>query len=200
MVEYTGILKGLRGGDAMVKAAHVEMLESHPIDPGRYLCVITGALAAVEVSVRAGIDAAHPESVIESFVLANLHEQILPVLRGESPVPPLDALGAIETDSAASIVQAADAACKASPVELFRLRLALHIGGKGYATFMGAVADIEAAVQAGGDTAGDKLIETLVIPNPYPEFYAHLCAEDGACPPLAPQVLEARKPGRQADS
>lgn len=181
MVEYSSIINGLRGSDAMVKAAPIELLESHPIDPGKYLAVVTGDVASVEASVQAGIDAVGADGVVESFVLANLHEQILPVLRGEAPVPAMDALGAIETTSAAAIVESADAACKASPVRLLKLRLALHIGGKGYTTFVGAVADVEAAVAAGAERAGAKLVDTVVIPNPYPDFYEHLKRDDGGC-------------------
>ncbi len=90
----------------------------------------------------------------------------------------MNALGAIETTSAASVVESADAACKASRVSLLKLRLALHIGGKGYTTFVGDVADVEAAVSAGAEMAGDRLVESIVIPNPYPDFYDHLKRPD----------------------
>lgn len=178
MVEFANIVGGLRGSDAMVKAAPIEMLESHPIDPGKYLAVVTGDVASVEASVGAGIAAVGADSVVDSFVLPNLHDQILPVLRREASVPPMDALGAIETASAASVVESADAACKASKVLLLKLQLALHIGGKGYVTFVGDVADVEAAVSAGVERAGERLIESVVIPNPYPDFYDHLKKPD----------------------
>jgi len=174
MVEYTLIATGIRATDAMVKAAPVELLEARPITPGRYLALVTGDVASVEVSVGAGVAEAGAEAVLESFVLANLHEQVLPALHGRHAMPPNDALGVLETTSAAAIVEAADAACKAAPVRLMTLYLALHIGGKGYTVFAGDVADVEASVDAGARAAGRLLLDRVVIPNPYPELYEHL--------------------------
>ena len=174
MVEFASIAVGIRASDAMVKAAPVDLIESRPITPGKYMSLVTGDVAAVEASVRAGITAAGADAVIESFVLANLHEQVLPAVKGEAPIPKLDAVGILETRSAAMIVEAADAACKAASVRLIVLHLANHIGGKGYTTFVGDVADVEASVDSGAAIAGADLIDRVVIPNPYPEIYEYL--------------------------
>jgi len=174
MIEFAGIAVGIRGSDAMVKAAAVELIESRPITPGRYMSLVTGDVASVEAAVRAGVEAAGAGQVIEHFVLANLHEQVLPVIRGQAVQRVIDAIGVLETTSAAAIVEAADAACKAAPVLLITLHLANHIGGKGYVTFTGAVADVEASVGAGAAVAGAHLIERVVTANPYPELHAYL--------------------------
>ena len=94
-------------------------------------------------------------------------------------MPKIDSVGVLETSSVAALVEAADAACKASPVMLLKLRLALHIGGKGYTVFVGDVADVEAAVAAGAAAAGNALLDKVTIPNPYPEIYEHLAAGYG---------------------
>jgi len=164
----------------MVKAAPVELLQSHPIDPGKYLCAVTGDVASVEAAVRAGRMDAGPDCVLEQFVIPNLHEQIIPALMGEHEMPQRDAVGVIETSTATSIVEAADAACKAAPVWLVTLHLALRIGGKGYTVFIGDVADVEASVAAGAESANKDLFESVVIPNPYPETYEHLTRRDPA--------------------
>jgi len=177
MVEFTRIATGIHATDAMVKAAPVELIESRPITPGKYISLVTGDVASVSDSVRAGISAAGVDGVIESFVLPNLHPQILPVLKGQTPLPGKDATGILETTCAAAIVKAADAALKESPVILVRLHLALHIGGKGYAVFVGDIADIEASIMAGARLAGNHLIEHTVIPNPYEEIYQFLLKE-----------------------
>lgn len=184
IVEFDGIVPGIRGSNAMVKAAAVAVLQSCPIDPGKYLAVITGDLASVEASREAGIAAVGVEGVVDSILLPNLHEQVLPALRDQVATPARDALGVIETHSVAGVVVAADAACKASPVQLMNLRLARHIGGKGYTLFVGDVADVEASVSAGAEAAGPKLIDTVVIHNPYQEFYDHLTRHDGGCPQI----------------
>ncbi len=178
VIEFSTITSGIRASDAMVKAAPIELLESHPIDPGKYLAVVTGDLASVEASITAGV-ALGGDRVVRHFVLANLHDQILPALRGNAAPPARDAVGVIETRSATAVVEAADAACKASPVQLVTLHLALRLGGKGYTTFVGDVADVEAAVEAGARAAGADLIEQLVLPNPYDDFYGHLLRAAG---------------------
>jgi microcompartment protein CcmL/EutN len=180
MVEFAGIAVGIRASDAMVKAAPVDLIQSHPIDPGKYLAAVTGDVASVNAAVEAAEQDAGPDKVVDRFVIANLHDQVLPALKGESKPPPIDAVGIIETRAASSIVEAADAACKAAPVTLVTLHLALRIGGKGYTTFVGDVADVEASVTAGSAAAGQDLLEHVVIPNPYPELYAHLTAKDTA--------------------
>lgn len=174
MVEFDSIAVGIRASDAMVKAAPIELIESRPITPGKYISLVTGDVASVEASVRAGVENAGTDHVIESFVLANLHDQVLPAIIGEAPIPAMDAVGVLETRSAAKIVEAADAACKAAPVRLITLHLANHIGGKGYTVFAGDVADVEASVDAGAVIAGADLIERVVIPNPYAEIYEFL--------------------------
>ena len=174
MIEFTSIAVGIRASDAMVKAAPVDLFESRPISPGHYMSLVTGDVAAVEASVDVGVRNAGVDIVIESFVLANLHEYVLPALDGPDAGITIDAIGIIETTSAASIVEAADAACKAAPVRLVRLHLANHIGGKGYTAFTGDIADVEASLSAGGRIAGKHLLEGVSIPNPYNDLYRHL--------------------------
>ena len=174
MVEFSTITAGIRGSDAMVKAAPVELIECRPITPGKYMALVTGDVASVDASVQAGIASAGDAGVVESFVLANLHQYVLPAILGKAPKREVESIGVIETAAAAAIVQAADAACKAAPVALIQLHLANHIGGKGYATLTGTVADVEASVAAGARAAGPHLVDRVVIPNPYPDLHDHL--------------------------
>lgn len=174
MVEFSAIAVGIRGSDAMVKAAPVELIMSRPITPGKYMSLVTGDVASVDAAVLAGVTAAGDQNVVEHFVLANLHEQVMPSILGKIPKHEIESLGVIETSFAAAIVQAADAACKAAPVTLIGVHLANHIGGKGYATFTGKVADVEASVAAGARAADKGLIDRIVIPNPYPELTPYL--------------------------
>ncbi len=174
MIEFASIAIGIRASDAMVKAAPVDLFESRPITPGKYLSLVTGDVAAVEASVQAGVSDAGIDAVVESFVLANLHEFVLPALNGPAANITIEAVGVIETISAASVVEAADAACKAAPVSLIRLHLANHIGGKGYTVFTGEIADVEASLAAGESAAKSHLLDGISIPNPYDELHKHL--------------------------
>ena len=177
MVEFYRIATGIHATDAMVKAAKVDLIESRPTTPGKYISLVTGDVASVSASVQAGIETAGVDGVIESFVLSNLHPQVLPVLQGHNPIPVKDAVGILETDGVAAIITAADAALKESPVILVRLHLALHIGGKGYAVLVGEIADIESSIMAGTRQAGNQLIDKKIIPNPYQEIYQYLMKE-----------------------
>lgn len=178
MIEFASIAVGIHATDAMVKAAPIDIVETHPIDPGRYATLVTGGVASVESAVEAGVRTAGEGEVIQSFVLANLHSQVLPAIRGNVAAAGREAVGVIETSCSAAIVLAADAACKTADVRLIKLRLALHLGGKGYSTFAGTIADVEAALEAAVRAAGCHAQRYRVLPNPYPEFSNYLSAPD----------------------
>ena len=86
------------------------------------------------------------------------------------------AAGVIETYSVASCIEAADAAVKAASVEPVRMHLAFGIGGKSYVVLTGEVADVEAAIKAGCEVAGEKgmLVQRVVIPRPHKQVVEHL--------------------------
>ena len=83
------------------------------------------------------------------------------------------ALGVIETFSASSIIDVADAAAKTADVTLFRIHLAMAIGGKGFVLLTGDVASVEAAVSAGAAIAADEgiLVGRCVIAAPSRELF-----------------------------
>jgi len=83
------------------------------------------------------------------------------------------ALGVVETFSASSIIDCADAAVKAADVILFRIHLAMAIGGKGFFSCTGDVAAVQAAVEAGARMASEDgiLVNKVVIPAPRPELF-----------------------------
>lgn len=89
-------------------------------------------------------------------------------LAGATGITERGALGIIETFSAASIVVASDAAVKAADVQLLDVRVALGLGGKGYALMTGDVAAVNAAVEAGSTAAAESglLVSKVVIPSP----------------------------------
>ncbi len=70
----------------------------------------------------------------------------------------------------------ADAAAKAADVVLFRVHLAMAIGGKGFVLLTGDVASVEAAVAAGAAVAADEgiLVGKAVIPAPAKELFREL--------------------------
>ncbi len=171
LIELSSIAAGFAVTDAMLKAADVELLLARTICSGKYMVLVRGDVAAVEASVRAGATAGE-FSVIDSFVIPNVDEQIFPAIAGTNKVEVLQALGAIESFSVASLIEAADAAVKAANVRLIELRLAMALGGKAFVTMTGDVAAVEAAVSAGAAVVAQKglLVNRVVIPSPRAEL------------------------------
>lgn len=168
LVEFSSIAAGIEAADAMLKAAVVDLIFSRPICPGKYMVLVTGDVAAVENSVKAGVEKGGAATVDE-FVLPNVHPTVIPAMTASTLVTQVEALGVIETYSIASLIVAADKAVKAAEVELIEVRLGTGIGGKSYVTLTGDVAAVKAAVEAGARTAAEKglLLKQVVIPSPH---------------------------------
>ena len=109
LIELGSIAAGFLVCDTMLKTADVELLLSRSICSGKYMVMIKGDVGAVQASVKAGILAGN-FSVIDSFVIPNVHESIFPAIAGHNKVDELDALGIIESFSVASLIEGADAA------------------------------------------------------------------------------------------
>jgi microcompartment protein CcmL/EutN len=171
LIELTSIASGFEVGDAMLKAAEVEMLLSRSICSGKYIVLVGGDVAAVRSSVDAGA-VAGKGCVIDTFVIPSVHASVFPALAGAAQVENYDALGIIESFSVASLIEGADAAVKAARVELIEIRLAMALGGKAFCTLTGDVAAVRAAVDAGAAAIAEKglLVNKVVIPQPRKEL------------------------------
>ena len=138
LIEYSSIAKGIGSADAMVKAAEVELVISRTICSGKYMNLVAGDVQAVKQSISAGEEYAE-ESVIDTFVIPNIHPDVFSAMAGSTQVVKLDALGIIESFSVASLIEGADAAAKTAEVQLIEIRLAMALGGKAFVTFTGPV-------------------------------------------------------------
>lgn len=172
LVEVQNVSKGIKVTDEMLKSAGIELLQSGSVCPGKYVTIVGGDLSAIQASV----DRAEREAegaLIDSFVIGNLGDNVYEAIAGVVDVKNKKALGIIETFTAASIIEAADAAVKAAMVSLIEVRVARGMGGKCFATMTGEVADVRAAVEAGARIAAQTgvLINTEVIANPHPELW-----------------------------
>jgi len=174
MIELTSVGIGYQVQDAMLKAADVDLVLARTICSGKYINLVTGSVAAVQASLTAGLDAA-PDGVIDQMIIPNVHESVFPAL-GQSvqlPAGGPKALGIVETYSAASTLEAADAAAKAAAVTLFRIHLAMALGGKGFMLMTGTVADCRSGVDVAAEVVRAKglLVSAVVIPGPSKELY-----------------------------
>lgn len=171
LMELSSIAAGFSVTDAMLKASDVELLLARTICSGKYMAMVRGDVAAVEAAVRAGTEAGG-FSVIDTFVIPNVDDQIFPAITGLTKVEELEALGALESFSVAALIEGADAAVKAANVRLIELRLAMALGGKAFATMTGSVSAVSAAVEAGAQVIARKglLVNKVVVPSPRPEL------------------------------
>jgi microcompartment protein CcmL/EutN len=171
LIEFSSIAAGIQACDAMLKAANVAVVLSRSICSGKYMVMVRGDVAAVQAAVSSGKRAGH-FSVIDSFVIPNLHEAVFPAIAGSNKLEALDALGILESFSVASLIEGADAAVKAANVKLLEIRLAMALGGKAFVTLTGSVADVESAIEAGARVVGERglLVNKVVIAHPRPEL------------------------------
>src|SRR5258708_27327688 len=139
LIELTSIASGYLACDSMLKAAAVDLVLSRSICSGKYMVMVRGDVSSVQAAVAAGI-AGSRFSVIDSFVIPNLHEMVFPAISGASKVEVLEALGIVESFSVASLIEGADAAVKAANVQLIEIRLPMALGGKAFVTMTGNAA------------------------------------------------------------
>lgn len=173
LLEFSTIAAGIVAGDAMVKHAPIASLQTGTVQPGHYLVLVTGDVAAVEEAVKAG-QAAGQADLRDLVFLPNVHPAVVDGLSGARLLPEADALGIVETQTAAAVIRAADAGMKNTEVDLVQLRLADGLGGKGVAFFTGLVADVEAAVATAAAAAQAQLLRQAVISQLHPDMRANV--------------------------
>jgi microcompartment protein CcmL/EutN len=166
LVETNSIATGILAGDAMVKKAHVQLLEARAVCPGKYVVLISGEVGPVREAFRVGIATA-ADTLVDQLLLTNVHLSVFPALMSAAPPRRDDSLGIIETVTAAVCIVAADAAAKAADVQLLEIRLANGLGGKSFVLMEGIVADVEASVAAGVELVREEglLIRQVIIPQ-----------------------------------
>jgi microcompartment protein CcmL/EutN len=178
LLELDSVAVGVMTGDAMVKRAPVAVAYAGTIHPGHYLVLVAGDVASVDEAYAAGLDVGRPALVDEIFLPA-VHPELVARLRGRRDRASGEALGIVETRTAAAVVAAADRGLKGAAVSLVELRLADRLGGKGYCAFSGPLAEVEAAVETAVNLLGspEALVAEVVIPQFHPEMLANLEAE-----------------------
>jgi microcompartment protein CcmL/EutN len=174
-VELSSVGVGYRIEDEMLKAASVELLIARTICSGKYLIVLGGSVSDVQAAIEVGLASAG-EAIIDHLLIPNIHESVFPAL-GQSVTldsETVGALGIVETFSGTSVLAAADAAVKAARVTLFRIHVAMALGGKGLCLMTGSVADVEAGVAVAAEEARRRglLVSETVIARPSRELFA----------------------------
>ena len=177
MVETVGLVGVIEAGDAMAKAASVQLLGWDKVGSGLATVFCSGDVAAVKSAVDAGSTAAARVGQVHSVhVIPRPHGElgaVVPEVGGEgSEDGSIRALGFIETKGATGAIESADAMSKAADVEVVKVQ---DIGG-GYITVMvsGDVGSVQASVSAGSEAAErvGELVSQHVIPRPHDDLVA----------------------------
>lgn len=102
LIELSSIASGFAVTDAMLKASDVALVVARSICSGKYMVMIRGDVAAVESAVEAGTKTG-AFSIVDSFIIPNVHDDLFPALSGTSASGPMEALGILEAFSVASL-------------------------------------------------------------------------------------------------
>lgn len=166
MIEFKTVASGITATDVMLKTADVEVVQANPVCPGKYLATIAGKLSSVKAAVEAA-EAYNSAMLIDKFILGNPHESVQPAICGALEIKNKNAIGILETFSAASAVVAADTAAKTALVELVEVRLAKGMCGKSYIILTGSVSSVNAAIEKAKAGVGDGMfLDSSVIAGP----------------------------------
>ena len=136
MVETVGLVGIVEAGDAMAKAANIQLLGWDKVGSGLVTVFCSGDVAAVKSAVDAGSTSASNVGKVHSVhVIPRPHSDlsaITPIRDNEGASDSVRALGMIETKGATGVIEAADAMSKAADVDIIKV---LEIGG-GYITVL----------------------------------------------------------------
>ena len=127
-------------------------------------------------AVKNSIDVVEEQSgnfIIDSVAIPNIYPQLFAGLNGTSEVKDLRSIGIIETLTAPSIIWAADAAVKATEVDIIEVRIARALGGKNICMINGELSDVRESVGTGIQYPEEKgfLVHSEVIAAPHKDLY-----------------------------
>jgi microcompartment protein CcmL/EutN len=175
LLEISSVAVGVLAGDAMVKRAPVAVLRAGTVHPGKYLVLVGGEVADVEEALEAGREIAGG-NLADEVLLPDVHPSVVMAVTGARTRGEGEAVGVFETRTVAALVRAADRGVKGAEVVLRDVRLADELGGKAYCVFRGAVADVEAAIEAAEASLPDPglLVARVVVPQIHEEMLENL--------------------------
>ena len=176
ILELSSMADGFNTLDAVVKESPVTIIKAEPINPGKYLIMITGDVASVEAAMDVGIKIAGT-SIVDHILLKNLDKHVIPAIKSCIAPEEWDAIGLIETISVASAVEAADLAIKEADVHIVGIITGNETGGKALVKLSGAIGDINTAMSSTVDMLKnkDQLYKDIIIPGPHIDIKGFVC-------------------------
>lgn len=181
---------GLWALDVWLKEADAQVLFAGDVEPGQWLLLLTGELAALQAGFVAAERDVGPD-ICDRLFLPAAHPQLLAALAGQLAVDALHAadepaLGLLRADLLLATLLAVDAGLKAADVALVRLRLATALHGRGEAAWFGSHDAVLAANAAAEATAQAGTVRARCLPRPLPEVLRAAAQGDPQGQLLAP--------------
>lgn len=165
-IELRSISKGIEVADFMVKKAQVEIIYFKSICPGKFIALISGNEGEVKIAIDYAVELGK-EYTVDSFVLNNVHEDIINSIKGKYTEYKKGAIGIVETNSVCSGLQALDRMLKDANVTIVKVQLAFVIGGKFVFTVSGELSDIQNGINVMKTVINNKkIINISVVPSP----------------------------------
>jgi microcompartment protein CcmL/EutN len=173
IIELSSLSKGFEVEDAVLKSANVEKLLARTICSGKFLILVRGEIADVEICLKTA-GRIGDFALVQTVLIPRVDDAVFPAISGATALDAAGAKGALvlETFSAASAVKLADIAAKQADVEILRIHLAMAIGGKGLVVLTGDMESLKSVLGPVLDFAKQDgmLAGYALIPNPHPDL------------------------------
>jgi len=183
VVETTGYAAAVAATDGMVKAAQMDVVRLAMGSGGRVAVLVRGRLDEVTAAVSRGSAAAVEAGECNgSRVVSGPDPQVMacfvqadpPAERAESPAPPQEAMGLLETRTTVGLVKALDEMLKSAEVTYEgRYKVGFFLTAT---VIRGDVGAVQVALDRGAVEAGKhgELVSAHLIPLPFAEMEARL--------------------------
>lgn len=180
IIELSSIYKGFQVQDEVLKSANVEKLIARTICSGKYLMIVRGDVANVEVAINVAKEVGG-FSVVNATAIPNIDPRVFPAISGATTTQidatkEVGAILVIETFSVVSAIKAADYAIKEAELDILRVHVAMAVGGKGFVVITGDIDALEAAARPAVEYAKQDgmLAGYAIIKNPHKEVLREL--------------------------
>lgn len=172
VIEFRSIAVGIGAVDIIVKASEVRILDAKTICPGKYYIIFSGEVSAVSNSMNVVLGESE-NLVVDWVVIPNVYPEIFSAINQTTTIKELKSIGVVETLTSPSIIASADAAIKATSVELVEIRIARALGGKNICIINGDLSSVSESIRVAIQYPRDKdfLVDYQVIASPHEDLY-----------------------------
>lgn len=172
VIEFRSIACGIGAVDRIVKASDVRIYDAKTLCPGKYYIIFAGEVGAVSNSMNVVLEESG-KLVIDWVVIPNVYPEIFSAINQATSIRKLKSIGVIETLTSPSIIASADAAIKATSVELVEIRIARALGGKNICIINGDLSSVSESIKVAVEypRGKDFLVDYQIIASPHEDLY-----------------------------